>query len=258
MLRIQSSPPRWVQHECNVSGCKEGMVSINGNEKLMRAMCAAPKEKTKCPVNLAQCCSRSPVTGGRYQLSSKYCSIHQHLSRASTSVSDDQFTLLVQIPLQLLSIGSKSLHSLSMIGSLPDSDSDDLLIGCCKPKKVNRFYDGTAGVVAALRPCGTVVNFSEMFTCESPTSFWHYTVQSINCILMQIIRYTVLHNWYYDSIIMQTILILLIVRFILLYMYLYILAYYPIMACKLYIDPILHPYAIHDTKRFTIMSSKNT
>ena len=82
MLRIQSSPPRWVQHECSVPGCKEGMVTIDCNEKLTRGMCAAPKEKTKCPVNhinLVQCCSRSPVTGGRHQSSSKYCSIHQHL-----------------------------------------------------------------------------------------------------------------------------------------------------------------------------------
>ena len=175
MLRIQSSPPRWVQHECSVPGCKEGMVTIDGNEKLTRGMCAAPKEKTKCPVNhinLVQCCSRSPVTGGRHQSSSKYCSIHQHLSQASMGVSDDQFTLRVQIPLRLLGIGSESSHTLSMIGSLPDSDSDDLLIGCRKSKKVTRFYDRTAGVVAAVRPCGIVVNFSEMFTCESPTQMY--------------------------------------------------------------------------------------
>ena len=175
MLRIQSSPPKWVQHECNVSGCKEGMVTIDGNEKLTRAMCAAPKEKTKCPVNhinLVQCCVRSPVTGGRHQVSSKYCSFHQHLNQPTTSISDDQFTLRVQIPLRLLGIASGSPHSVSMIGSLPDSDSDDFLIGCRKPKKVNRFYDRTAGVVAAVRPCGIVVNFSEMFTCESPTQMY--------------------------------------------------------------------------------------
>ena len=137
-------------------------------------MCAAPKEKTKCPlnhINLVQCCSRSPVTGGRHQLSSKYCTIHQHLNVATTSVLDDQLTLRVQIPLQLLGIGSGSSQSQSVIGSLPNSDSDDLLVGCRKPKKVNRFYDRTAGVVAAVRPCG-IVNFSEMFTCESPTQMY--------------------------------------------------------------------------------------
>ena len=176
MLIIQSSPPKWVQHECNVPGCKEGMVTIDGNEKLTRAMCAAPKEKTKCPVNhinLVQCCSRSPITGGKHQLSSKYCSIHQHLSLTTMNGDlDDHLTLRVQIPLRLLGIGSGSSQSLSMIGSLPDSDSDDLLVGCRKPKRVNRFYDRTAGVVAAVRPCGIVVNFSEMFTCESPTQMY--------------------------------------------------------------------------------------
>ena len=70
------------------------------------------------------------------------------LSSASqpTSASDDQFTLHVQIPLRLLGIATGSPHSVSMIESLPDSDSDDFLIGCPKPKKVNRFYDRTAGV----------------------------------------------------------------------------------------------------------------
>lgn len=58
-----------------------------------------------------------------------------------------------------------------MIGSFPDSDSDDLLVECRKPKKVNKFYDRTAGVVAAVRHCG-IVNFSEMFTCESPTQMY--------------------------------------------------------------------------------------
>lgn len=32
MLRIQASPPKWVQHECNVPDCKEGMVTVDGNE----------------------------------------------------------------------------------------------------------------------------------------------------------------------------------------------------------------------------------
>jgi len=33
MLRFSTSPPKWVQHCCNVHGCKEGMVTIDGNEK---------------------------------------------------------------------------------------------------------------------------------------------------------------------------------------------------------------------------------
>ena len=83
MLKVQSKAPQWVQHQCHIAGCSEGMVTIDGNEKLTRAMCAAPKEKMKCPqnhINLVQCCSRSPISGGRHQMASKYCTFHQSLA----------------------------------------------------------------------------------------------------------------------------------------------------------------------------------
>ena len=76
------------------------MVTIDGNEKLTRAMCAAPKEKVKCVVNhinLVQCCSRSPSTGGRHKKSSKYCDVHQHLGASSTDV-DKEISLTIRIP----------------------------------------------------------------------------------------------------------------------------------------------------------------
>ena len=38
MLKFQALPPEWVLHQCSVAGCKEGMVTIDGNEKLTRAM----------------------------------------------------------------------------------------------------------------------------------------------------------------------------------------------------------------------------
>ena len=31
------------------------------------------------------------------------------------------------------------------------------------------YHTQTAGILAAVRPCGVVVNFMEMYTCESPT-----------------------------------------------------------------------------------------
>ena len=37
---------------------------------------------------------------------------------------------------------------------------------------MNNFYDRTAGVVTAVRPCGIVLDFSEMFTCESSTQMY--------------------------------------------------------------------------------------
>ena len=48
--------------------------------------------------------------------------------------------------------------------------------GCKKPKNVNKFFDRTADVAAMVRPCGIVVNFTEMFTCESPTQRYLFLV----------------------------------------------------------------------------------
>ena len=83
VLKAQSTTPLCVQHQW----CSEGMVTIDGNEKLTRAMCAAPKEKVKCPlnhINLVQCYSRSPISGGNikwHQNIAHFTSIwsHQHL-----------------------------------------------------------------------------------------------------------------------------------------------------------------------------------
>ena len=62
------------------------------------------------------------------------------------------------------------------LGALPDSDSDELLKGCRKQSNVNHYFDRTAGVAAMVRPCGIVVNFSEMFSCESPTQMYIFLV----------------------------------------------------------------------------------
>ncbi len=180
ILNIQRSSPKWVQHACSIPGCKEGLVTIDGNEKLTRAMCAAPKDKVKCPVNhinLVQCCSKSPLKGGQHQKASKFCEIHQQLEDGENDGSrddDESLTLTVSIPLQLHGIQMDGIadSTAALVGTLPDADSSELLTGCRKHTKVNKFFDRTAGVVAAVRPCGVVVNFTEMFTCESPTQMY--------------------------------------------------------------------------------------
>ena len=53
--------------------------------------------------------------------------------------------------------------------TLPDADDTTLFTGCKKQGNVNRFYNRTAGIFALVRPCGIIVNFAEMFTCESST-----------------------------------------------------------------------------------------
>ena len=58
------------------------------------------------------------------------------------------------------------------MGTLPDADNSELVTGCRKQSRIDRFFDCTAGVAAAVRPCGVMVNFTEMFTCESPTQMY--------------------------------------------------------------------------------------
>ena len=53
----------------------------------------------------------------------------------------------------------------------PDND-DSCLVGCKKKQNIDRFYDRTAGILAAVRPCGIIVNLMKMFTCESPTQVY--------------------------------------------------------------------------------------
>lgn len=62
------------------------------------------------------------------------------------------------------------------MGTLPDTDSSELITGCRKQSRIDRFFDRTAGVAAAVRPCGVVVNFTEMFTCKSPTQMYVFLV----------------------------------------------------------------------------------
>lgn len=74
---------------------------------------------------------------------------------------------------EVLSTAQKELpeHSLAAERGVQHPDNDDvtLFTGCKNAHNVQRFYNRTAGILAVVRPCGIVVNFTEMFTCESPT-----------------------------------------------------------------------------------------
>ena len=149
-------------------------MTIDGNENLTRAMCAAPKEKINCPVNqvnLVQCCTRSPVKGGQHQRSSKFCQSHEPLANTATTLTEPT-VLTVQIPLQLITIQKPATDTSPLVGTLPDNDSSELLTVGRKNSKVNKFFDRTAGVIAVVRPCGIVVNIIEMYTCMSPTQMY--------------------------------------------------------------------------------------
>ena len=128
-------------------------------------MCALPKSKvvagqdseTKL-LNIVQCYPETPVLGGKSKVPSKYCSALSHLDEEAIDIP------MVHTPPELEYIKTKAADEVI----LPDSDNS-LLTACRKPTNVNRLYDRMAGIVALVRPCGIIVNFAEMYTCESPT-----------------------------------------------------------------------------------------
>ena len=128
-------------------------------------MCALPKSRvvagqeseTKL-LNIVQCCPETPVMGGKHAKPSKYCSTHSHADENTDHVP-------VCTPPELSYIKSQAAHEVQ----LPDHEDESLLVACKKSSNLNRFYDRTAGVMALVRPCGIIVNFAEMFTCESAT-----------------------------------------------------------------------------------------
>ena len=73
---------KWIHHKCEVPGCSEGYISVDGLEKVCRPMCAAPKEKlhvNKGEGNFIKCCTNTPILGGKSQKASKFCWEHLHL-----------------------------------------------------------------------------------------------------------------------------------------------------------------------------------
>lgn len=135
-------------------------------------MCALPKERvvagrsreTRC-LNITQCCPNNPVMGGKHQKPSTYCIEHINMQDECTINPQKQLPEH-HIPFERESV------------SLPDNDDENLLTGCKKGRNINRFHDRTAGILALVRPCGIIVNFTEMFTCESPTQAYIFIYQT--------------------------------------------------------------------------------
>ena len=44
-FHLTQIPPKWVHHKCKVKGCKEGLATTDGNEKMRRSMCVHPRPK---------------------------------------------------------------------------------------------------------------------------------------------------------------------------------------------------------------------
>ena len=154
------------------------MADVDGNEKINRPICAAPKSKVSLPAQhicMTSLCSQSPVTGGKHIKPSKFCTHHANIDQQSTSSTPTLHTPSSSTPTP--HTPNPILES-GKIGSLPDNDDDSLLVGCRKVKGVTKFYNRTAGILALVHPCGVIVNSVEMFACESPTQVYLFLIMT--------------------------------------------------------------------------------
>ena len=149
-----------------------GYCSLDGVEKVIRSMCAAPRVRVvggstpeTCVLNVINWCPESPVIGGKYQLPSKFC--HLHMPQTKQSVN-----YLVTPPEHRYFLRQRNEVT------LPDNDDSSLLTGCKKACNVDRFYDRTAGLFALVRPCGIIVNFSNSSVCFHLHHLWSLSHRS--------------------------------------------------------------------------------
>lgn len=176
-LHTSQSSPKWVHHICSMKGCKEGFAVVDGNEKINRSVCAAPRRRVKIPTEhifMTSMCTRSPINGGRHRKPSKFCQQHVFLE------DEEEDDTIESDPSQTLPTPHTPSHLMSrhQVGNLPENDDPALLVGCRKERGVNRFHDRTAGILSLVRPCGIIVNSCEMYTCESPTQVYLFLINT--------------------------------------------------------------------------------
>ena len=170
--------PSWIDYRCTVKGCAEGYATVDGNQKVCRSMCCAPKAAVKLDkgkFSLMSCCPNTPIGGGKHQLPSKYCSVHMNLEVGTESDSVDlgsdiQNEAFVQAATSEMAELLPLLEDCTAAGESNES---------CKPgKKRDSFFDRTAGILALVRLCGIIVNWSEMYTAESASQVFFFLINT--------------------------------------------------------------------------------
>ena len=170
LWKLCELPNKWVMHSCNVKGCR-GYITTDGNDKLKRPICAAPRCRVKFCKDLptiVECCTNYPLFGGRHQVASKYCYEHQDLIDGATNE-----VILDENDLPELQTLEKAF-----VGDFPSNIDDSLLVGCKKPENRMKYYLTTAGMLALIRPCGIIVGMTEMYTCKSPTQVFLFLLRT--------------------------------------------------------------------------------
>ena len=167
---------------------------MDGNEKLRRPMCKAPKVNVKLKFGMpkiVQCCTNSPIFGGQHQKASQFCEEHNFLEVSNASEFEQQQKrqktdlectrsadgLKITISLKDFSNCSSSSLAITSTQNLPENDNTRIMTGCKGKDKVNRFYDRTAGILAMVKPCGIIIDISEMYTCESSSQIFGWLLR---------------------------------------------------------------------------------
>lgn len=140
---------------------KSIQVSLHSFIKLIDSQATTLDEIPADIVNVTRGCPFHPKVGNQHTAPSKYCHLHMHLENETTIWKGKRLALQhVENPLILNIAGNANLPS----PTDPINFSDT---GCKKPSAVNKFYSSTAGTMMVIRPCGIILNFTEMYECES-------------------------------------------------------------------------------------------
>lgn len=160
---------KWLAHRCEEPGCKEGVVVIDGNEKLYRYICAA--EKTRVlgnagEVNSYELCINNPARGNQSKATSKYCTSH---IENKVSATEEQLDLrpvtraFSKSITHLISTeeGCKKMAAIQQYAIRSETDE----IETSRP--IYKLLSRTAGMFYVFRPCGVRLSHAEMYTSES-------------------------------------------------------------------------------------------
>ena len=155
-----------------MTGCKEGFLMFDGNEKVHRRICAAPPDKLHLCRSMPKtisACPNTPQLAGANSESSKYCHNHSYLDDTNASKNLKRPKLSITIKLVDEIICTRHVPATT---DLPDNADDSVMNGCKKPCNRSKFFNRTAGVMFAVKPCGVIVDYREMYTCESSSQLF--------------------------------------------------------------------------------------
>lgn len=96
----------------------------------------------------------------------RLCQRLQTIRGESSSISVNMWTPVEDAECQITEADAMAASPiLDHDNGIPNQDT------CKKPSALRKYYNTTAGIMTAVRPCGYIVGVREMFTCESCTQW---------------------------------------------------------------------------------------